>query len=141
MPFLSHSHHRLHLPRPNRVSSPLIAIIDDDEVLRSSLVDLLRSSGYRAEEFASAEKFLASNLLHYDCVIADVQMPGMNGLDLVRKLRGRGDPITVILMTALPDLHLDDEALSAGALCLVRKPFGTNSLLDRIELSLADQRR
>ncbi len=68
------------------VSDPFVGIVDDDDVLCSSLVDLMRSVGIRAEPFASAETFLASpSLLLFSCVVADVHMPGTSGLDLVRK--------------------------------------------------------
>jgi FixJ family two-component response regulator len=122
------------------VTNPSVAIVDDDEALCSSLVDLMRSIGYRAEPFASAETLLtSSSLLLFDCVIADVHMPGMGGLDLVRDLRERGAMTPVILITALPDRHLDDEAISAGAQRLLRKPFETNALLDCIERSLSNE--
>ena len=123
------------------MSSPLVAIIDDDEALCSSLADLMRSIGYRAERFASAEAFLASpNLFLFDCVIADVDMPGLSGLTLVRKLREQGGGVPVILITALPDKQLDDEAISVGAQSLLRKPFETRALLDCVERGVADER-
>jgi FixJ family two-component response regulator len=119
------------------VKSPFIAIIDDDEALCSSLVDLMRSVGYLAEPFVSAEEFLDSRHLYkLDCIIADVHMPGMGGLDLLRKLHEQGVTTPVILVTALPDKQLDDDAISAGAVCLLRKPFETSSLLDCVERSL-----
>jgi FixJ family two-component response regulator len=120
------------------VTSPLVAIIDDDEALCSSLVDLLRAAGYRAEPFPSAEAFLASTNL-FDCVIADIHMPGMGGLDLARRLQ-EGPMTPVILITALPDRHLDDDAISVGAQCLLRKPFETRTLLDHVERSLFNER-
>lgn len=115
----------------------LVAIIDDDEALCSSLVDLMRATGYRAEPFLSGEAFLTSSeCFDCDCIIADIHMPGMGGLDLVRELHGQGIMTPVILITALPDKHLDDEAASIGALCLLRKPFETSSLLDYVKRSL-----
>ena len=119
------------------MTTPLVAIIDDDEALCSSLVDLMRSVGYRAVPFASAETFPTSTLIGLDCVIADVHMPGMGGLNLVRKLHEHGATTPVILITALPDKQLDDEAVLAGARCLLRKPFETNALLDCVERSLS----
>jgi FixJ family two-component response regulator len=120
------------------VTSRLVAIIDDDEALCSSLVDLMRSIGYRVESFVSAETFLASsNLSLFECVIADVHLPGMSGLDLVRKLKERGSMTPVILITGLPERRLDDEAISVGAECLLRKPFETKALLDCVERSLS----
>jgi FixJ family two-component response regulator len=123
------------------VTSPLVAIVDDDDALCSSLVDLMRSVGYRAEPHYSAETFLTSvNLLVVRCIVADVHMPGMSGFDLVRRLREQGIMTPVILITALPDTHLDDEAILAGAQCLLRKPFEIESLLDCVERSLPDER-
>ena len=121
---------------------PLLAIIDDDEALCSSLVDLMRSVGYRAQPFALAETLLtSSDLSVFDCVIADVHMPGTGGLELVRKLREQGIVTPAILITALPDRHLDDEAASVGAQCLLRKPLETEALLDCVARSLSDERR
>ena len=119
------------------VTAPLVAVIDDDEALCASLVDLMRSVGYRAEPFASAEQcLLAVNRFSLDCVIADVHMPGTGGLDLIRKLREQGIMTPVILITALPGKYLDEEAVSIGALCLLRKPFDTSSLLGWVERGL-----
>ncbi|GLR90870.1 response regulator transcription factor [Bradyrhizobium iriomotense] len=134
-------HDLAHLARVRPVTSPLIAVVDDDDALCSSLVDLMRSIGYRAEPHYSAETFLASvNLLNVHCIVADVHMPGMSGLDLARKLRELGIMTPVILITALPDMHLDGEAISVGAQCLLRKPFEIDSLLDCVERSLPDER-
>jgi FixJ family two-component response regulator len=119
------------------VTTPFVAVIDDDDALCSSLVDLMLSIGYRAEAFASAEAFLSSaNLLKFDCVIADVHMSGMDGLNLVRELHEQGIMTPVILITALLGKNLDTEAVSTGALCLLRKPVETSSLLDYVERSL-----
>lgn len=138
--FLLHSSDWLRLAMPHPVRNALIAIIDDDEGLCSSMVDLMRSIGYRAESFTSAEGFLASSSAAlFDCVIADVHMRGMSGLDLVRKLREQGGAAPAILITALADKRLNDEAISAGAQCLLRKPFETKALLDCIERSLCNE--
>lgn len=123
------------------MTSPLVAVIDDDEALSLSLVDLMRSIGCRVEPYISAEAFLTpSTLLSFDCVIADVHMPGMGGLNLVRRFHEQGIMTPVILITALPDKRLDDEAIAAGAQCLLRKPFETASLLDWVERSLSNDR-
>src|ERR1700758_2128949 len=97
----------------------------------------MRSIGYCAESFASVERLLTfDNLPSVDCIIADVYMPGMSGLDLIREIHERGIRTPVILVTALPQRQLDEEASSVGALCLLRKPFETRSLLDWVERSL-----
>ena len=116
---------------------PFVGVVDDDDALCLSLVDLMRSIGYRAEPFASAEKLLMSaDRFNLDCIIADVHMPGMGGLDLLRKLHEQGLVTPVILITALPDENLDEEAASIEALCLLRKPFKTSALLDWVERAL-----
>jgi FixJ family two-component response regulator len=119
------------------VKSPFVAIIDDDEASCSSLTGLMRSMGYRTESFPSADALLtSSNLTLFESMIVDVQMPGMNGLDLVRKLRELHVVTPVILITALPDRQLDNEAISVGAQSLLRKPFETKALIDCVERSL-----
>ena len=116
---------------------PFIAIIDDDELLCSSLVDLIGSIGFCAEPFTSAQAFLTSaKLASWDCIIADINMPGMSGLRLLRELREQGIMTPLILITALPERHLDELAISTGALCLLRKPFETVSLLDYVKKCL-----
>jgi FixJ family two-component response regulator len=125
------------LGRIRAVTVPFVGVVDDDEALCSSLVDLMHSIGYRATAFLSAESFLISpERFNLDCIIADIHMPGMGGLDLLRELHARGITKPVILITALADNNLDDEAMSRGALCLLRKPFETSVLLDWIERSL-----
>jgi FixJ family two-component response regulator len=121
-------------------SDLFVGIIDDDDVLCLSLVDLMGSAGIRAEAFGSAETFLASpSLLLFDCVVTDMQMPGMNGLDLVRGFRQRGGTTPVILISAFLNKHLGDEAVSAGAQCLLGKPFEAAALLDCVEKSLRNE--
>ena len=117
--------------------SPFVGVVDDDEALCSSLVDLMRSIGYCAESFTSAQTLLDfDNLSSVDCIIADVHMPEMGGIDLIRKLQERGIATPVILITALPQKQLDEEPSSVGALCLLRKPFETRCLVVWIERSL-----
>jgi FixJ family two-component response regulator len=112
-------------------------VVDDDEALCSSLVDLMRSVGYHAAPFYSVDTVLNSGeLFSFDCIIADVHMPGLGGIGLVRELHEQGITTPVILITALPHKHLDDEAASTGAFCLLRKPFETRVLLECIERSL-----
>jgi FixJ family two-component response regulator len=137
---LLRSNERSHLAGLHSVKNPFVAIVDDDEALCSSLADLMRSIGYRVESFTSADALLmSSNLLFFDCVIADVHMPGISGLNLIRKLQNRGFMTPVVLITALPDRQLDDEAIAVGAQGLLRKPFETKALLDCIERSLSNE--
>jgi len=121
------------------VSVPFVGVVDDDEGLCLSLVDLMRSIGYRAEPFDRAETLLSyADRFSFDCIIADVHMPGMGGLNLVREIRAQNMAAPVILITALPHDQLDEEALSIGAFCLLRKPFETGVLLEHIERSLRE---
>jgi FixJ family two-component response regulator len=115
---------------------PLIGVVDDDEALCSSLADLMRSVGYRSEAFSSAETLLiCDDLLNFDCIVADVHMPGMGGLNLIAELRRQGIITPVVLITALSHAHLDGQAMSTGAFCLLRKPFETSSLIACVERS------
>jgi FixJ family two-component response regulator len=108
----------------------LITIIDDDEALREAINGLLRSWGFNAEAFASAEDFLNSDSSHHTrCLITDVQMPGMSGLELHRKLTTSGRPVPTILITAYPDDRVRADALRAGVICYLAKPFEVNDLL------------
>jgi FixJ family two-component response regulator len=118
-----------------------VAIVDEDEALCCSLVDLMRSVGYRAESFVSAETLLmSSDLLLFNCVVADLHVPGMGGFNLVRKLREQGARTSAILVTVFPDKQLDDEAVSVGAQCLLRKPFEATTLINHVERSFSDER-
>jgi FixJ family two-component response regulator len=119
------------------VKIPFIAVVDDDEALCLSLVDLIRSIGYSAEPLLRAETLLTSaERFSLDCIICDVHMPEMGGLGLLRELHKRDVRTPVILITGLTDEHLDDEAISEGAMCLLRKPFHARTLIDCIERSL-----
>jgi FixJ family two-component response regulator len=110
---------------------PVVAVIDDDEPLRASLVRALRSSGYGVRGFASAEEFVAANgEVSCQCVITDIHMRRMSGLDLKRLLVDRGSQIPVIMISGDPDADLESRAAASGAICLLRKPFRTEALLD-----------
>src|SRR4051794_7950685 len=103
---------------------PMIAIVDDDTSVRESMKGLVRSLGYKAATFRSAEEFLASTCLHDTwCLIADVQMPGVDGLELQNHLIAEGLHMPFILMTASPAEGLRARALGAGALGFLVKPF------------------
>jgi FixJ family two-component response regulator len=112
----------------------LIAVIDDDESFRMALVESLSSLGYGARGFASAEEFIAADGEgSCDCVITDIHMPGMSGFDLKRLLAARGSARPVIMVTAHAEPDLEAKAAASGAVCLLRKPFETDALIDCLE--------
>lgn len=115
----------------------LIAVIDDDDPFRASLVDSLLSLGYKARGFASAEEFVtADGQAECDCVITDIHMPGMSGLDLKRLLAGLGSELPVIMITARTDPDLEARAVADGALCFLRKPIETPALLECLKKAI-----
>jgi FixJ family two-component response regulator len=116
---------------------PLIAVIDDDEPFRTALVESLCSLGYRAREFASAEEFLAaSGESSCDCVITDIHMPGMSGLDLQRLLMARDRRTPVIMITARSNSAMEARVAASGAVCLLKKPFVADALIGCLEKAL-----
>ena len=118
---------------------PIVAVIDDDEPFRTALVEALVSLGYGVREFASADEFVAaSGELACGCVITDIHMPGMSGLDLTRLLTARGSQIPVIVITARAEPDLESRAAASGAICLLRKPFQTEALLGCLGRALND---
>lgn len=103
---------------------PLIVIVDDDDVFRAALENLVRSLGWGTRAFASAEAYLQSSLVNQtSCLIADIQMPKMNGLELHERLSTSGFDIPVIFITAHPEEALKARALNAGAVCFLHKPL------------------
>jgi FixJ family two-component response regulator len=113
---------------------PVIVAVDDDRRVRESIQSVLESAGYDAVVFASAEEFLASGALaQATCVIADVRLPGINGLELQRRMRIDRPSLPVIVVTAHDDEDIRRQALRDGALEFMVKPFDAAELLDRIE--------
>ena len=111
----------------------LIAIVDDDEAIRDATQGLLKAVGYATEAFPSAEDFLASRRLNeVACLITDIQLGGMSGLQLQSQLGSSGFTAPIIVMTAFPEDG--GRALAAGALCVLGKPFIKDELLTRIRL-------
>lgn len=107
-----------------------IAIVDDDDAVRIGLRSLLRSYGYEADAYESALALLASGAVgDYHCIITDLQMPGMSGIELLEQLRHDGNQLPLILMTAFPEAALRKRALQGGASCFLSKPFEANELL------------
>jgi signal transduction histidine kinase len=125
------------LPSANIAETPLVLIVDDDVSVRRSTARLLRSSGMRAESFASAQQLLDSeNTIEADCLIVDVRMPGIDGLQLMRCLRANNQRTPVIFFTG-QDAQEDEEwAIRAGALAFLRKPVGRGALLRLIQMAL-----
>jgi FixJ family two-component response regulator len=111
-----------------------IAVIDDDVSFRIALVESLSSLGYGSSGYASAEDYVrAIGDRSFNCVVTDIHMPGMSGLDLMKRLAARGSTTPVVLITARSDSNLEAKAAAAGAACLLRKPFEINDLIECIE--------
>jgi FixJ family two-component response regulator len=116
---------------------PLIAIIDDDESVRVTTDSLVRSLGYVVRTFASAEEFLRSECVDdFVCVVTDVQMPGMSGVQLQDHLRAQGSRVPFIFFTAFPDEKTRAQALAAGAICYLTKPFDGAGLIRCFDAAL-----
>ncbi len=115
----------------------LISVVDDDTSVRESLQCLIRSVGFAVEAFASAEEFLKSDHLHNTrCLILDVRMPGMNGIELQRRLVASHCDIPVIFITAHGDEAARSQALKDGAVDYLLKPFTAEALLNAIHTAL-----
>ena len=109
---------------------PVIAIVDDNDSFRRATMSFIRSLGYAVVQFASAEAFLKSDRLHEtDCVISDVHMPGMNGVELQGKLIAQGYHLPIIFVTAFPEIKARAQALAAGAIGFLAKPFNDEMLI------------
>jgi FixJ family two-component response regulator len=116
----------------------VIAIVDDDESVRQAIAALIRSLGYTAIAFAGAEELLTSGRrCEISCVIADMQMPGLSGLDLQKQLAACDKPIPTILITAYPDERMRLCARKAGVTCFLTKPFAEEDLLACLRTALA----
>lgn len=115
-----------------------VSIIDDDESVRTAISSLLRSMGMSVQLYASAEEFMAAGA-PYDsaCVISDVQMSGMTGIELLELLRARQCNVPFIIITAFPQEFLRKRAQQAGATCFLTKPFDSALLLRCVETALA----
>jgi FixJ family two-component response regulator len=115
----------------------LIAIVDDDDLMRSALQGLLKSAGLPTRTFASSEEFLKSGQQHQTaCLIADIRMPGMSGLELQAKLNSDHCRIPTIFITAHGDERMRMQALRAGAVEFMAKPFDDEVLLESVRAAL-----
>jgi FixJ family two-component response regulator len=116
----------------------MITIVDDDESVRESTKALVRSLGYDARAFASAEEFLDSSLEDSSCLILDVQMKGLSGIELQEILIAQGRRTPIIFVTAFPNERTRDQALNAGAIGFLSKPFSNEKLEKFLDLALAN---
>jgi FixJ family two-component response regulator len=118
---------------------PVISVVDDDEAVRASIVSLLRSVGYSVYSFASAEEFLESPQLRETlCLISDVQMPGLSGIELQRRLLAGGHRMAIIFVTSYSDRAVRDKAMREGAVAFMDKALASASLIPCLERTLKD---
>jgi FixJ family two-component response regulator len=119
----------------------MISIVDDDKSVREAIKTLVRSFGHASATFASAEEFLTSGRLRDTaCLITDVQMPGMSGVDLQRHLSANGHRMPVIFVTAFPEEGVRRRAVNGGAFGFLSKPFSEDSLIACLDKALAHHR-
>ena len=117
---------------------PLLSVVDDDEMLRESLPDLLREFGFEARAFSSGQEFLSSEYPdETKCLILDVAMPGMSGLEVQKELKRLGKLIPIIFITGHKNDHIRKEALKGGAVKFLYKPFSDSALLDAVNEALS----
>jgi FixJ family two-component response regulator len=134
---------RINLGRVCQLSNlEIISIVDDDASARVATDRLVRSLGWRARTFTSCEEFLQSPQLEdTQCLVTDVQMPRVGGLELQRRLSAQGRRIPIIFMTAFPDDATRARAMAAGAVCYLTKPFDASTLSECIEMALRRHRQ
>jgi len=120
----------------NPIESPLVAIVDDDELFRRSVARIVGSAGFRVETFGSAEDFLErGNLDGTACAIVDIRLPGMNGSDLQRRLITRPRLMPIVFVSARDNV-IRPNTLRAGAVAFLKKPFDDNTLLDALHRAI-----
>ncbi len=120
-------------------SVPTIAIVDDDEGVRSALASLVRSLGYGVRTYGSGVAFLQETGAKPDCMIADVQMPVMTGDQLQQELIAGGHDFPIIFMTAFPSEAVRHRVMAAGAFCYLSKPTDGDTIIRCLENALADR--
>ena len=120
---------------------PVVYVVDDDEAVRDSLRLLLKSVGLAGHAYASAAEFLGNyDPEQHGCLVADIRMPGMNGLELQDELNQRGAPIPLIFITGHGDVSMAVDAMQSGALDFIEKPFRDQDLLDRVQQGLTSDK-
>ena len=118
-------------------ASPLVAIVDDDELFRRSVERLVGSAGFRVEAFGSAEDFLErGNLDGTACAIVDMRLPGLNGFDLQRRLINGPRPVPIVFVSAHEDAVMRANSVRPGAIAALKKPFDDNTLLDALRRAI-----
>jgi len=123
------------------VERPLVAIVDDDESIRNATRDLLRAVGFSTATFEDAESFLASaSRASAACVVADIRMPGMTGVELYKALVASGNGIPTVIITAHPEEVSQSRAREAGITCYLSKPFVPDELVECVREALAKPR-
>jgi FixJ family two-component response regulator len=121
----------------NLLKAPVISIVDDDKSVREGLQRLMLSLGYVAATFASAEEYLQSDRMRdTSCLITDIKMPGMSGVEMQNRLIADGHRTPVIFVTAFPEEKIRERVLEAGALGFLSKPFNENCLIACLEKAL-----
>ena len=121
----------------SQTNTRIVAIVDDDESVRRALEGLLKAAGLRALGFSSAEEFLNSGQQHNTaCLVTDIRMPGMSGLDLQARLNSQNVKIPTIFITAHGDANMRMQALRAGAVEFLAKPFNDDVLLEHVKAAL-----
>ena len=122
-------------------SKPLIAIVDDDPSVCRAMERLVRSFGMDGDAFTSGQEFIdrieTTPSFQPDCVVLDVQMSGMNGLEVQSRLASSGNPLPVIFITAHDETGVRDQGLAAGAVAFLRKPFNDELLIDTLRTALS----
>jgi FixJ family two-component response regulator len=121
----------------NQGKHKVVAVVDDDEAVRVAVEGLLKSAGLTTRAFESAEKFIESGQqLHTACLITDIRMPGMSGLELQAKLNAEHCRVPIVFITAHGDTQMRMQALRAGAVEFLAKPFNDEALLESVRAAL-----
>jgi FixJ family two-component response regulator len=136
------SSQRLHIEDQQLRTAPTISIVDDDESMRCAVKSLVTSLGFDVCTFSSAEEFLRSPRLNdTDCLITDLQMPGLSGIELQKSLLAQDRHIPIIFMTAFPEERMRSRAMDAGALGFLSKPFESQMLITLIDKAIETSRK
>ena len=137
LPVAEHSWLMKSKQRQSTSKRSLLSVVDDDEMLRESLPELLREFGFAARAFSSGQEFLSSNYVDETrCLILDVAMPEMSGLDLQQELKRRGKAIPIIFISGQKDEDIRKQAFRQGAVRFLYKPFSDSDLLEAVNAAL-----